>query len=142
MPSKKRRIGDVGEKVALSFLKQNGHAIVTTNYQKYSGEIDIISRENKTIHFVEVKMAFIPARGVSRETFIRPEDRVTRSKIRKIEKTALYFLEEFHYQNMAWTIDVIAVYIFQKRRRGRRAWLNGKPNYYYLFKTVYLQNVY
>lgn len=140
MPTKKRSIGDFGEKIAVSFLRKNGHEIIAQNYQKYSGEIDIISRENKTIHFVEVKLAFIPYKGVSRETFIRPEERVTRSKIYKIEKTALCFLEEFGYQDMAWGIDLIAVYIFQKKRRNRQN--NGKDSFYYLFKTVYLQNIY
>lgn len=55
MKTKKREIGDNGEKVALLFLKKNKYRILDTNFSAKTGEIDIICENKEYIVFVEVK---------------------------------------------------------------------------------------
>lgn len=78
--------GREGEDIAAEFLKKNGYIIVDRNFRLRMGEIDIIAIEKKenTLVFIEVK---------TRESFKfgRPEDAITRGKIRSIVKVAQYY---------------------------------------------------
>lgn len=48
-------IGDIGEKAAAVFLKENGYKITATNKHLSHKEIDIIAEDKSFIVFVEVK---------------------------------------------------------------------------------------
>ena len=54
MPSKKRKIGDLGEYYASMFLVKHGFNIIKRNYLKKWGEIDIIARRAEFLIFIEV----------------------------------------------------------------------------------------
>ena len=43
MPSKKRKFGDLGEKIAEQYLLKNGYFILEKNFQTKMGELDIIA---------------------------------------------------------------------------------------------------
>jgi len=47
--------GDMGESIALKFLRKQGFKIIETNYKAKMGEIDIIAKKDKCLHFIEVK---------------------------------------------------------------------------------------
>ena len=47
--------GKEGEKIAASFLKENGYRIIETNFRCVLGEIDIVAKENGELVFIEVK---------------------------------------------------------------------------------------
>ena len=51
----KRKFGIIGEKIAQDYLKNNGYEIIETNFYTKIGEIDIISRKDKCIIFLEIK---------------------------------------------------------------------------------------
>ena len=51
MTTIRRKLGDLGEKLAEEYLEKQGYEIVDRNYQKRSGEIDLIARKNKIIIF-------------------------------------------------------------------------------------------
>lgn len=53
--TKNRKVGDLGENMACKFLMKHGFEIVEQNYSKKWGEIDIIARKDKKLHFIEVK---------------------------------------------------------------------------------------
>ena len=53
--TKKKIIGNSGEKTAVKFLKKNKYRILKTNYTCRYGEIDVICTDKKYIIFVEVK---------------------------------------------------------------------------------------
>lgn len=78
-------IGSIGEKRAIAFLKKQGFKIVETNYRSYFGEIDIIALKKDLIAFVEVKTRQSIHYGY-------PEEAVQRKKMRRIIKTAKYYL--------------------------------------------------
>ena len=55
MSVNKRKIGSLGEDMAVEFLKSRRVKILERNYQNRFGEIDIIAREDNTLLFIEVK---------------------------------------------------------------------------------------
>ena len=105
MPSHKRKLGDLGEKIAADYLKERDYQIIETNYQKPWGEIDIIVQNNKEVIFVEVK-----TRTVSKGQSLSPEENVGFDKKQKVIRTAqTYLLEKKYPLETSWQIDVIAV---------------------------------
>jgi putative endonuclease len=56
----KRRVGDVGEQIAVDFLVSQGYQIVGRNFAERFGEVDIVAWHSKiyfgeTLCFIEVK---------------------------------------------------------------------------------------
>lgn len=108
--SETQKIGELGEKIALKFLKDRGFVSRETNFYTKYGEIDIICEKEGIIHFVEVKT-------VSRETYsdsngYDPEFNISKNKIKKMEFVIQQYIEkrraprETHFQ-----IDVIGVFL-------------------------------
>lgn len=77
--------GDYGEDAAAAYLEKRGFDIVARKFRIKGGEIDIIAVRNKHVYFVEVK-----TRGSG--SIIDPVEAVTPAKIKRIRKTAEYFL--------------------------------------------------
>ena len=101
-------LGEMGEDEAAEFLQGAGYEILERRYRRRPGEIDIVcclrdDTEIKTIVFVEVK-----TRSPSR--FGRPEQAVTKSKLRRIYRAAKVFMHENRYRNVLCRFDVVAVY--------------------------------
>ena len=100
-----QELGKLGEKIATSFLESKQYTIITIRFLKRIGEIDIIAFDNLTneLVFVEVKTR-------RNTTYGWPEESVTQSKLRKIIKTAKWFLLEKNYKStQEWRIDVISI---------------------------------
>ena len=55
MKTKKRLIGDFGERMAARFLRRHGYRIVARNYRAGHLELDIVAKNRSEIVFVEVK---------------------------------------------------------------------------------------
>jgi putative endonuclease len=101
----KRKKGDIYEKIAIEFLVKHGFSIIYNNYYRSFGEIDIIAEKDNNIHFIEVK-------SVSYETLkkgIKPEDHVTREKVKKITQTAQHFLAEHELFDVKCQIDLVTI---------------------------------
>ena len=105
MPSKKRKFGDIGEKTAANYLATKGFRIVTTNYQKPWGEIDIVAEKAAKIHFVEVKSSYYYP-----NPSFTPEIRVNWRKQKQLKRICETYLAEIRApQTQEWKIDVISV---------------------------------
>ncbi len=111
-----RNLGKVGEKLAENFLKKKGFEILDKNYKfqipgdLQRGEIDIVAKKGKTIHFVEVKTLKNP------KIEILPEEKINFSKKRKL----IFSAESWLIKNKIpldtkWQIDVISIEIKNKR---------------------------
>jgi putative endonuclease len=115
-----KEIGGLGESVAAEFLRQKGFSILTRNYRKPWGEIDIIAEKQGIVRFVEVK-------SVSRETLPdvtremaghRPEELVHEVKLKKIARTAEMYMNNGNDQR-EYQIDVVGVFLDLKNRKAR-----------------------
>lgn len=100
-----KELGFLAENIAARYLEDRGYEIITKNYRKPWGEIDVIAKAGDTVVFVEVK--------ANRQEFagdFNPEIRVDYQKAQKIKRTAALFLEhELGDMDAEWQVDIIAV---------------------------------
>lgn len=109
-----KELGNLGEKMACGYLVEKGYKILGTNYRIKFGEIDIIARNKKTIHFVEVKA--IASNGGS----FFPEQHVDYKKQRKLRNMAQIWLQQNNYsQDIPYQIDVIGILADQQTRMAK-----------------------
>ena len=80
-----KEIGDFGEKMACSYLEEQGITVLKKNFHARCGEIDIIAKDGETIVFAEVKTRLSKNYGT-------PAEFVDFRKQEKIIQTALYYL--------------------------------------------------
>lgn len=112
MPSLKRKLGDIGEEVAIKYLKKQGYQILERNYQKKWGEIDMVVKQNNKLIFIEVKTK----KSASK---ILPEEQVGFYKQKRLIRTAkTYLLEKNYPLETNWQIDVIAIELDLEKRRA------------------------
>ena len=64
----KKKLGDLGEKIAGEHLEGLGHRILERNYRFGHLEIDLITAAPDGVHFVEVKSLMAPVAKRSRVT--------------------------------------------------------------------------
>lgn len=102
MATAKRKVGDLGESLAEKYLKKKKYEILSRNYSRRGGEIDIIARDRGQFVFVEVK-----ARRSG--DFGSPAEAVTSRKLEKIAATARRYLMENREDSDNFRIDVIGV---------------------------------
>ena len=117
-----KELGNLGERIACEYLVKKGFVILGKNYRINFGEIDIIarkkwklfSRNEKTIHFVEVKTI------VDANSGFYPEEKVDYKKQRKLRQMAEIWLNKNHYpQDIPYQIDVIGILIDAKSRKAK-----------------------
>lgn len=122
MITPKRELGNLGEKIALGYLKKNDYQILERNYQKKWGEIDIIAQLKENIVFIEVKSKSKgprPVRDGLKGMAIRPEQNVNFLKQKRLIRAAqTYLLERKISPEKPWQIDVIAIELDLRNRRA------------------------
>ena len=101
-----KKLGNYGEQIAIDYLKQKNYQIIDHNYYIHWGEIDIIAFKNNKLHFIEVKTRTSIKKG-------RPEEVVTKAKIKKIWRAAIIFKDNSKYKYKQFQIDVIAILLNQ-----------------------------
>jgi len=111
--AKHNEIGVWGEDIAKNWLVRKSHTIITRNYRKKYGEIDIISRETSgMLHFIEVKSVSYETRAHLEKAIQskdwRPEDNVHGKKQQRFARVIQVWLAENNY-NGKWQIDIITV---------------------------------
>ena len=109
---KRRETGILGEKLARSFLSQNGYRILETNYRCPEGEIDIIARYADTLVFIEVRTR------KSRQ-FGSPEESITPAKMEKLRTVAAHYGQTHDNLPPSWRIDVIAIVLNEREQVSR-----------------------
>ena len=113
----KNQVGAWGEAIAAQYLQQKDFTIIDTNYLKPWGEIDVIARKGRVIHFVEVKTVSYETKtelekAVSLGTYA-PEEQVHRKKLQKLSRVIETWLAEHNWVG-DWQIDVAAVRIVSR----------------------------
>ncbi len=115
----KNRIGAIGEQIAANYLKKLGYEIITKNYLKKWGEIDLVARGTSTVRFIEVKTVSYETKellqsAISRGTW-RPEEKFNLRKMQKMHRAIATWVEEQKYEG-SWEIDVIAVKLVPREK--------------------------
>ena len=102
MPSPKRKIGDIGEDVACTYLEKKGYIVIQRNYWKPWGEIDIVAKKANSLRFIEVK-------SISRGT-LRPEENMHPAKIKRLHRAIqTYLLDHKVPETTHWQVDLACV---------------------------------
>ena len=128
--TQKARIGQIGENLAVLFLVKHGYTVISRNYWKKWGEIDIVAQK---VANNKVDLRFVEVKTVSRERFssgdYEPEDNMhpwKRQRLRRVIET--YILEkeekgELDEEKTDWQVDAISVYVDQEGNELKIEWL-------------------
>ena len=114
MKSEEAKTGVIGEEAAALFLKNIGYQIIKKNYRnsfgRIVGEIDIIAKdpESQELVFVEVK-----TREYKMPENSLPEENITPSKLRKMEKAASAYLNDEKLSEATYRFDAISVWLMK-----------------------------
>lgn len=115
MPSQRRIFGDVGEEIAISYLRSKGYKILERNFLRPYGEVDIIASKKGGVVFFEVKTR-IEQEG---DMFL-PEQSVNRKKAGRLRKTSQIYLLEHRYRiDQPWQIDILAITLDKLTKKAR-----------------------
>ncbi|MGM9550844.1 MAG: YraN family protein [Clostridia bacterium] len=99
----KREIGNIGEDLAVKFLKKKKYKIIERNFNAHNlGEIDIIARDKEYLCFVEVRLRKSEDHGSGKET-------VDIFKQRKIIKAAQVYLKMHNLYDCPCRFDVVSI---------------------------------
>ena len=93
--------GKEGEFLVAQYLQKKGYTIITQNYRKRFGEIDLIAQKNDTVAFIEVKWRHNP--------LIDSAELIGSSKQRKIISIAKYFLSKHNNLEVVCRFDVALI---------------------------------
>ena len=98
------RIGKIGEKLAVKYLKKQRYKIITTNFYTNRGEIDIVAKDGVEFVFIEVKTR-------CNENFGKPAEAVTYFKQKHMYQAAQYYIYKSNQNIKYIRFDVIELYI-------------------------------
>jgi putative endonuclease len=84
---RRRRIGQLGERLAARSLERNGYRIVERNYRTRDGEIDIVARRGQTLIFCEVKTVVVRQTGNGPAFALEAVRTTKRAKIRRLARS-------------------------------------------------------
>ncbi len=110
---------------------KRGFVIVTRNYLRKWGEIDIIARKGQKLHFVEVKTVSRPHQNAFGQAHFshvtdgyRPEDNLHPWKLRRLSRVIQTYLLGYDQKRGVsyetdWQFDVITVYLDNSNGRAQ-----------------------
>jgi putative endonuclease len=112
--TKNKKIGNLGEELAVIFLKKKNHKILKRNWEKAKiGEIDIISQKDGVYYFTEVKTTTNDKKKYS------PLDHLDKEKIRKFQKIVNYYLIENNLIEEDFQLAAILVYLQPDTKKAK-----------------------
>ena len=104
MNDQRQRLGDLGEEVAVNYLKKKGYKILKRQFKSKFGEIDIIVSKGESLVLVEVKTRKSNEFGV-------PEEAVNERKLEKIIATGNCYQEKLKGKYEEIQVDVISIIV-------------------------------
>ena len=106
-------IGALGEEIARKFLENKGFSVIEMNYRRKWGEIDIVSKKDKLIHFIEVKSVEGCIDGGK-----FPEENVHEKKLKRLSRAIQTYLSENKEDDTEWQLDVVAVFLDIEKKKA------------------------
>jgi putative endonuclease len=102
MPTARTRLGTRGEDIAAAYLQQQGYLLLERNFRTRYGEVDIVTRHDDTVVFVEVRTRRAGTYGT-------PEESVTVRKGQRLVLAAQQYLQDNGLEQAHWCIDLVSV---------------------------------
>ena len=130
--TKRRQIGNVGERAAAKHLSRHGYKILEKNYVTLGYETDIIAKNKDTVVFVEVKTRTV---GKSSPKEPRPASAVTPEKQRKLISCAKSYMASNYTLKGRIRFDVIEVMLDEDGRVHSINHLEAAFNYNTAYKN-------
>jgi len=97
-----KNIGKIGEKIALSYLKEKGYKLLKKNFYCRWGEIDLILKNDNKIVFVEVKTRVGDKKG-------KPYEAINFYKINGLKRAIYFYLLKKKYFQYKLSLEVISI---------------------------------
>ncbi|MEP7336511.1 MAG: YraN family protein [Acidobacteriota bacterium] len=140
-------LGELGEQLALEYLKAHGYRIVLTNFtvpigysrsgRQITGEIDIVAYDETNIPFT---LAFIEVKTRTRSDIASPEAAVDARKQRQIVRAARLYRRLMYLEDEPYRYDVVGILAsadaqatsslsrgyFTEQRFSQSRWLAGR----------------
>jgi len=104
----KKEIGNIGEKIAVKYLKDCGYKILEKNFRKRYGEIDIVALKKNGFFSKNKELIFIEVKTKTKNKGYNPEENINFRKRKNLIKTAKYYILKNKY-NINWRIDTIII---------------------------------
>ena len=109
----RHRLGRLGERLAVKYLRQNRYRILYRNFRpKNGGEVDLVCRDRD-----EGMLVFIEVKTRSSDEFARPADAVTREKEALICRGARAWLRMLDRPEVPFRFDILEIVIDGKKPR-------------------------
>jgi len=113
-----KELGAYGEKIAAEYLGKKGYRIIDKNFlvklsSLRKGEIDIVSKKNGVICFVEVKTL------TGENLIISPQEKVNFQKQRQLVKISqLWLIKNKIPLDSKWQIDIVAIILDPETKKA------------------------
>ncbi len=135
----KQKVGGIGEDLAYRFLVKQGFIVLDRNYLKKWGELDIITKKDGVLRFIEVKtVSRENIKNISLEVLEqdKPEENVHAWKLKRLYKTInSYLLEKYPRQldksigvihethsiddQVDWQFDIVVVFLDLRNKQAK-----------------------
>ena len=113
--TEKEKIGKMGENLAVKYLKRNGYKILERNFKKLPwGEIDIITKKDNYLIFIEVKSITYQSTPYLAENKIGPHKK--RALLRVIQ---IYLNKKRLMLDCLWQLDAVIIKLDFPNRKFR-----------------------
>lgn len=137
-----QKVGALGEELVVMFLVKRGYKILHRNFRKPWGELDVVAKKNRVIHFVEVKslstqlnvsdetisqetsggedVSSCVIRSVSSKDKMRPEEHVHARKIKRLGHIIQTYLRVEHVSfETKWQFDLATVLLDAEKKKAK-----------------------
>lgn len=94
--------GQWAEEVAGKYLEELGWQKIASNFSWSYGEIDLIMKDKDYLVFIEV-------RSLTNSQYIHPAETINQKKVKKIKKTAEYFIHRNKAYDLPCRFDFISI---------------------------------
>lgn len=97
-----KEVGDLGEGIAVEYIKKKGYILIQRNFRCKQGEVDIIAKDKDEYVFIEVKTR-------NSKRFGQPAEAVNCLKKKHIYNVTRYFLYKYKIENSSIRFDVVEI---------------------------------